>query len=60
LNEVKMRISSLAIVTVFSATSAMAGALVPMPGTGIAGPVALLAAVGAVVGIKYLRGRRTK
>ncbi|MFM2390521.1 MAG: hypothetical protein RLZZ437_2076 [Pseudomonadota bacterium] len=55
-----MRISSLAIVTVFSATSAMAGALVPMPGTGIAGPVALLAAVGAVVGIKYLRGRRTK
>ncbi len=55
-----MRFSTLMISAILavSGTSAMAGCIVPMPGAGVAGPVALVAAIGAVVGVKYLRNRR--
>jgi hypothetical protein len=42
------------------ASAAFAGMLGPMPGAGVAGPAALLAAIGAVTGVKYLRNRRGK
>jgi hypothetical protein len=55
-----MRITISAFITACSASSAMAGCIVPMPGAGVAGPVALLSAIGAVVGVKYVRNRRMK
>jgi hypothetical protein len=42
------------------ASAAFAGMLGPMPGAGVAGPVALLVAIGTVTGVKYLRNRRGK
>jgi hypothetical protein len=56
-----MRTVIATIAVAFSTTVALAGALpVPMPGAGVAGPAALVAAIGAVVGVKYLRNRRSK
>lgn len=37
---------------------ALAGAPVPMPGGGVAGPAALLAGIAVVAGVKYLRNKR--
>jgi hypothetical protein len=55
-----MRIMLTAMLFTGLASSAMAGCIIPMPGAGVAGPAALLAAIGAVVGVKYLRNRRAK
>jgi hypothetical protein len=41
-----------------SASAAMAGGPIPLPAAGIGGPVALIAAVGAVGAYKYFRGRQ--
>ncbi len=57
-----MRISTVVLAGLMAIMSqaAYAGCLIPMPGAGVAGPAALLAAIGAVVGVKYLRNRRAK
>jgi hypothetical protein len=55
-----MRICLTFVFTAISASETFAGAIIPMPGAGVAGPAALLAAVGAVVGVRYLRNRRSK
>jgi hypothetical protein len=57
-----MRISTVAMATILitAAQTAVAGNLIPMPGAGVAGPVALVAAVGAIAGLRYLRNRRGK
>jgi hypothetical protein len=47
-----------ALIAILQASSAFAGSEVPMPGAGVAGPVAMIAAIGAVLGVKYLRGKR--
>jgi hypothetical protein len=39
-------------------SAAFAGNGVPAPSAGIVGPAALVAAIAAVAGVKYLHGRR--
>lgn len=55
-----MRITTvlLAVIAATTAQTAFAGMLTPMPGAGVAGPVALLTAIGAVTVVKYLRNRQ--
>jgi hypothetical protein len=55
-----MRISSITIATllVFSGSAATAGCIIPLAGAGVAGPIALVAAIGAVIGVKYLRRQK--
>jgi hypothetical protein len=55
-----MRLSTLVISSILmvSGSAAMAGCIIPMPGAGVAGPLALVAAIGAIAGVKYLRSRQ--
>jgi hypothetical protein len=41
------------------ATSAQAGCIIPLPDAGLAAQAALLAAVGAVGGVKFLLARKS-
>jgi hypothetical protein len=58
--DIHVRISTVAISSLLSVTgsAAMAGNIIPMPGAGVAGPLALVVAIGAVVGVKYLRRQK--
>jgi hypothetical protein len=54
-----MRLLSLTVLALLtSGMAATAGVIIPMPSAGLIGPVALVAAVGAVIGAKYLRRKR--